>query len=296
MRIVFNTAFDEGTRAVAQANEALTEAQRQVSSGRRLNRPSDDPLGATAAINGHASLSQLDTYSAAADTAAYRLGVADNALSDMITQLTTAQSAALAARGSFQTQAQRDAARQQILAVRDALISDINTSFQGEYLFSGAEVKTQAYQVGSGYQGDSATSRIEVENGRSVASTFDGSRMFDLPSGSASVDIIAALTQLAADIASNNQAGIATGVTAIQDAYNQVTTTQSDIGNQLRTIDDGKLRISSERTSLIARLSSIEDADLAKAAASLSQAETSYRAALQSLARTTDVSLMDYMK
>jgi flagellar hook-associated protein 3 FlgL len=295
MRIVFNTTFEEGVRAVGKANEALTEAQRQVSSGRRMARPSDDPLGTTAAINGHAALSQLDTYSAAADTASYRLGVADNAMSDMIAQLTAAQSAALAARGSFQTQSQRDAARQQILAVRDALVSDVNTQFQGEYLFSGAQVKTAAYTVGSTYQGDTAASRIEVENGRTAASTFDGSKLYDLSSGG-SANIIDALTQLAADIQSNNQAGIAAGVSAIQQTYDQVTTAQSEVGNQLRTIEDGKSRITSQRTDLIARISTIEDADLARAAAMLSQAETSYRAALQSLSRTSDASLMDYLK
>src|SRR4051812_49757938 len=99
MRIVFNTSFDEGVRSVNRAAEAMNDAQRQVSSGKRMSRPSDDPLGAVTAINEHTALGRLGAYATAADSAAYRLGIVDNALSDVISQLTAAQSATVSARG-----------------------------------------------------------------------------------------------------------------------------------------------------------------------------------------------------
>ena len=49
MRIPFNTAYEEGTRALNRAGETLADAQRQLSSGRRINSPSDDPLGTSTA-------------------------------------------------------------------------------------------------------------------------------------------------------------------------------------------------------------------------------------------------------
>lgn len=297
MRIVFNTSFEEGVLSMNRASEALSEAQRQVSSGRRMARPSDDPLGTAAAITEHAALSRLAAYSSAADAASYRLGIADSALSDVITQLTAAQTSALAARGSFQTQAQRDAASRELLAIRDALTADINTKFQGSYIFSGSNVLSPAYTVTgsttSAYLGDSSISQIEIEPGRSVASTFDGGKIFQ---GSDSRHVLEVLTDLATAVAANDQAGIAIGVDAIGRAFDRATSAQAEVGNDLRVLDDGRLRLASERTGVIARLSSVEDADLAQAAARLSQAETAYRAALSSVATLGRITLMDYLK
>ena len=75
MRVVFNTSFESGTRAIATAAEALAEAQRQVSSGRRISAPSDDPLAAASSVTAHAAIDRLDAYQGATDAAAYRLGL-----------------------------------------------------------------------------------------------------------------------------------------------------------------------------------------------------------------------------
>jgi flagellar hook-associated protein 3 FlgL len=297
MRIVFNTTFERGIRAVSDAAESLTEAQRQVASGRRIERPSQDPLGTANAIVEHQNLDRLEASQNATEAANYRLGVADNALSDIINQLTSAQSATLSARGSSQTQAQRDAAANELLAIRDALMADINTKLQGTYLFSGSSVTTAPFAATGGgisaYQGDANVTSIEYEAGKTVASTFDGGQIFQ---GSDTAHILDALTTLAADVAVNNQAGIQAGVDAIGRAFDRATVAQTQVGNQLRVLDDTRARLSFERTGAIARLSSIEDADLAEAAARLAQADTAYRAALGSVATLGRISLMDYLR
>ena len=297
MRIVFNSSFSDGVLAISRAAQALTDAQRQVATGRRINAPSDDPLGAASAILEHSTLDRLDAYSGAADAAAYRLGLADSALSDIINQVTSAQTIALSARGSAPTQVQRDAASHELLAIRDALKSDINAQFQGAYIFSGSKTTvppfTQSGSVISPYQGDANPTHIDITNGRTASITFDGGKVFQ---GSDPQHVLDALTNLAAAVSAGNQAGIATGVDALSRAFDRATNQQAEVGNDLRAIDDVRLRTASERTGVIARLASIEDADLAEAASRLSQADTAYRAALAAVATVGRVSLMDYLK
>ena len=298
MRIVFNTSFEESIRSVNRAATSMHDAQRQVASGKRMATASDDPLGAVAAITEHDALSRLGAYASAADAAAYRLGIADSALSDVITQLTAAQSSTVAARGSSRTQADRDAASQQILAIRDSLQADINTRFQNAYLFSGSRVDQPAYatiaaNVFSAYQGDADATRIEVEPGRSVASTFDGAEIFQ---GSDPQHILDALTTLAAAITSNDDAAIQVGVDAIGRAFDRANAAQAEVGNDLRVLEEGRARTAASKVGVIARLATVEDADLAQAAAQLAQSETSYRAALASVATLGRISLMDYLK
>ncbi|MEQ1871948.1 MAG: flagellar hook-associated protein FlgL, partial [Vicinamibacterales bacterium] len=197
MRVVYNSLYADGINNIQRAATTLTEAQRQVSSGRRSGTVSDDPLGSASAILEHAALARIDTYKGAADAAAYRLNLADSALSDIVNQLSAAQTATLSARGSAQSPAQREAAARELLAIRHALVGDINTQFQGAYIFSGAKATTPPFvESGSAistYQGDSVQTQIDVAGGASATISFDGGQIFK---GGDSQDILAALDDL----------------------------------------------------------------------------------------------------
>ncbi len=299
MRVVFNTSFSNGLRAINAAADSLTDAQRQLATGRRVGRPSDDPLGTANSIGEHHTGARVDAYTGTSDAANSRLGIADSVLSDIVSQLTAAQAAALASRGSFQNQSQRDAASRELLAIRDALMGDINTRFQGTYLFSGSNTTTAPYGSAatptgiSAYQGNSSPTRLEVEAGRTVASTFDGGALFQ---GSDPAHVLDVLTNLAADVAAGNSAGITAGADALQRAFDRSTAAQAAIGNDLKNIENSRIRLSAEKVGVVARLSSIEDIDLAEAASKLSQSETAYRAALTSIATIGKLTLMDYLR
>lgn len=297
MRIPFGSSFDSGIRAISDAAEALASAQQQIASGRRLTRLSEDPIAAAGSIAEHATLDRLRFYESAGDAAASRLTLTDTVLSDIVSQLQAAQTTALSARGSAQTQSQRDAAANELIAIRDALMSDINTKFQGAYLFSGSESTTAPYvDTGTGisaYQGDTDASAVEVSTGRSVASTFDGSALLQ---GGDAAHVLDALTDLAAALVANDQAAIDSGVAAVERAFDRAVAAQARIGSDLRALDDARLVIVGAKNSSIARLSSLEDADLAEAATRLSQADTAYRAALAAVSTLGRISLMDYLK
>ena len=297
MRIVFNTAFEDVTLAMQRAAESLAEAQRQVSTGLRMGKLSDDPLSEVAAVDEHSVLDRLDAYKGAGDAASYRLGLADNVMTDIINQLTSAQTTALSARSSEITQGTRDAAANELLAIRDALMSDINTQFQGAYLFSGSNVTVAPFSVTGGtisaYQGDNDTNAIDVGSGRAVASTFDGGAIFQ---GSDPVHILDALTNLAAAITAGDQAGIDAGIQALNRGFDRANAAQARIGNDERSLDDARSMLTTLHAQSITRMSSIEDADLAQAASQLSQADTAYRAALAAMATIGRISLMDYLK
>jgi flagellar hook-associated protein 3 FlgL len=142
--------------------------QRQVASGRRIQSLSDDPLGAASAITEHATLDRLEAYAGANDAATYRLGLADSVLTDVVNQLSAAQTLALSARGSGVTQGQR-------IVQRDARDSrgganDINVSFRGRTLRR-LEVTANPLDTGGGvfaYQGNAndAGGRVEQPDHR----------------------------------------------------------------------------------------------------------------------------------
>jgi flagellar hook-associated protein 3 FlgL len=296
VRVIFSTSFENNSRALSTAAEALADAQRQVASGRRVAVPSDDPLATASAITGHAAVERIDAYHRATDAAAYRLGLADAVLTDVVMQLQLAQTIALAARGSTAAQVVRNAAASELLAIRTTLMADITTKFEGVYLFSGSRATDVPYEMpagATGYQGDTAPANVEVAPGRSVSSTFDGSALLQ---GGEPEHVLDVLSDLAAAITAGDEPAVSAALDAVARAFDRATAFQARIGQDLRTADDVRQQLSARRVDALARLSTLEDANLAEAAAKMAQAETAYRAALSAMAGIGRLSLMDYLR
>ena len=63
MRVSTNTIYETGTNLMLQQQEALIKIQQQVSTGRRILTPSDDPISAAQALNISQSKSINEQYS-----------------------------------------------------------------------------------------------------------------------------------------------------------------------------------------------------------------------------------------
>ena len=179
MRVTFNMAFRNGVHDINRAADAMARAQREVSSLKRVQRPSDDPAAASQAVNERAEMRQLDTFINATSSVDARLRVADSVLSDNLNLLTTAQTKTGAASNSFVTQAQRDALALEIEGIRDTLLSNVNTQVKGAYIFSGTSLTTVPYaKDGAGvvqaYAGNAIAQVLDIDRNRAVSVTFDG--------------------------------------------------------------------------------------------------------------------------
>src|SRR5262245_30368020 len=100
MRLTFESQHRQAVAHINSASERLLAAQRQVTSGKRVERPSDDPSAAALATVERSRLAATDQYTAAATSAHSRLLVTDTVLSDVLQQLTTAQVSIIGASGS----------------------------------------------------------------------------------------------------------------------------------------------------------------------------------------------------
>lgn len=298
MRVTFQSQSRDGIAGIQAAAEQLLDAQRKVSSGRRLNAISDNPGDAAAIVAERNSLSGIEQYQRASDSVGSRLQVVDTVLSDIVDKLSQAQSAALNGQGSNKTQIQRNAAAGTLVGLRAALLDDLNTTFHGTYVFSGASVTTQPFTTGAGgavnaYAGSTVENSVDVGDGRSVKVSYDGSV---IAQGSAPQHIFDVLDQLIADMQAGNDAGISTGIAALKDAFTRAQTAQSRLGNDINENDTQKMRLQQMKLSTDERLSKLEEADMSEALTNMSNADTAYKAALGAVGTITRTSLLDYLK
>jgi flagellar hook-associated protein 3 FlgL len=298
MRVTFGMGNAIAMADLERAALELSQAQREVSSGKRVNTPSDDPASAAATVRERAEIAGIDQYVSSADSAQSRIRVVDTVLSDMLTVLTSAQSQGAGARGSTQTAAQREATARSLEGLRDALLSDANATFGGTYLFGGTDSLAAPYTQAIGgavsaYQGDHNTLSADIDRNRTVQVSYDGSTVFQ---GSDTQDVFTTLQGLIDAVRSNDQAGVQNGLDGLKRAFDRIVGVQSGVGADLNALEAQADRLADMRQATVERLSKDEDTNMAKAITKMTQAETVYQAALGAVATRNKQSLLDYLQ
>jgi flagellar hook-associated protein 3 FlgL len=298
IRVTFNSQFRDGAAGIQTASERIIEAQRQVTTGKRLNKVSDDPSASTIAVAERNTLGAIEQYTRTSDGVASRLTVVDTVLSDIVQMLTNVQTAALNGRGSTKTTEQRAAVALELTGLKSALLDNFNTSFQGTYVFSGANSTTQPFTTAPGgsvnpYSGSTTELDVEIGDARTVTMAFDGNV---IAQGSDGQHLFDALDGLIAAVTAGDEAGITTGINAMERAFNRATTAQSRLGNDMNEIDSQKLRLQQMKLSSNERLSKLEATNMAEAITNMAHADAAYQAALGAVSTATRASLLDYLK
>ncbi len=295
MRIIFDPIRD-GLGAIEAASSQLARAQHQLSSGKRIAGAGDDPFAMQQAIGERATMGAIDAYNRANQSASSRLAAIDNVLTGMSDKLTAVTVAGMSARGSHVDASARAAAAEQVRSLREALLTDVNSSFQGSHLFGGTNVDQPPYAQTGGvwtYQGNNNVTRVDVDRGRTVAITVDGQQIIQ---GSDASDLFTTLDALATAIETGDSAAIQAGIDAVERAFSRTQRAIGSLGADERSLDESTVRLATLRRASEARRSSFEDVNMAEAATRMSQADTAYRAALTAVSTAERQSLLDYLR
>ena len=298
MRVTFNSSFSQSSHDLTRATEELVRRQREVSSGRSLNAVSDNPSAAAASVRERADLATLGQYQQASDSATSRLTVIDSVLSDTILRLTDAQTAILSARGSAVTDAQRQAAANDLVGIRDAIFGNLNTSFRGTYLFGGSS-GTEAPFVRAGDGTVTMTAfdgtPLLVDIGRqiSVQMSYDGR---DVAQGAGAESVFEALDRAIAAVRSGDDPGMANALASLQTAFDRATATQSHVGTSMNMIEGQLGRVRELKLAGEGRVADNEGVNLAEAISQMNHADTAYRASLGAIGASGRMTLMDYLR
>jgi flagellar hook-associated protein 3 FlgL len=295
MRVTFQEQHS-GVAAMQTAASALAQAQRVVTTGRRVNVASDDPEAARRVVQERAQLSALDAYKHSAETAASRLAAADTALGGMIELYTQALASAAGGRGTTTDASARFAIASSIRGIRDSVLTQINSQFGNRPLFAGSASEGRAYDAGAGgwtYAGTPSVVQLEVQRERVVAITFDGQAILQ---GTDPANVLDELDALATALETADDAGVAAGMSALERAMARATRAQGHLGADEQGIADAVAQLSALRLASETRRAKAEDADMAAAITNLSSADTAYRAVLAAVSREERLSLLDYLR
>ncbi|MFT5176124.1 MAG: flagellar hook-associated protein 3 FlgL [Gammaproteobacteria bacterium] len=183
-RVASSFAYRQALADLRINQREIARLQDSIGSGLRIQKPSDDPVGASRALNLSEALGRLDQYQSNSRLADQRLALEDTTLEAVQGLLQRVKELALAANSGAQTNETRLAYRAELNERLDELIDLSNVNdVNGDFLFSGFQAQTQPFQLGASgvsYAGDQGVRELQVSATRQIVAGDSGDHIFML--------------------------------------------------------------------------------------------------------------------
>jgi flagellar hook-associated protein 3 FlgL len=276
-----------------RAMQRVYASQQQLTTGRRVERVSDDPGAARAIMQSSGALRALEQYRRNIGSATARLNEEERVLTELNDMMTRAKELALAEGSSSASATTRLAAKAEIDQLISAALQLGNSQYLNEYLFGGDQSDTPPFTTNAppfAAAPPNGRRNLEIGSGFTIPTNHNGTEIF-LNTG-----VLASLHQLSLELGANNQTGIVNTISGIDSALAQVQSLLGDVGATARQLEIAAANTDALDNALQTFRSDLQDVDLEKAATDLISRQTAYQSALLATSRILGLSLADYIR
>ncbi|MGY5884478.1 flagellar hook-associated protein FlgL [Modestobacter lacusdianchii] len=303
MRITQRAVVATSLQGLNRNLEAIGKLQEQLTSGRTINKPSDDPTGTNSAMQTRQQLAGAQQYARNISDGMGVLDASDSALQNMVKQVQKVRELTVQALndGSMSTAA-RVAVKTEVAGIRESLLGVANSTVNGQPIFGGVTSGTTAYDVATGaYTGFGGTSvppvaivpvSRQVSEADAIRIDITGPEAFGDP---ATGDLFALVGKIANDVVAN-PAELTGHLADLDAALDRILKATADIGTRTARMETAKQVNSDLQLSLTSRSADIENVDLAKTIMTLEMQKTGYQAALSATAKAIQPTLLDFLR
>ncbi len=300
MRISTKSYMDMLQQGIRRSERQLARLTEQLTSGKRINRPSDDPVGASQVLRAHAAV-KATTSSQQVLTQAQQMNVAlDSALAELTAPLQTAYNAALKATATGLGDSGRTACAEEVRSAMERIIRVGNYESNGVYLLAGTDNReTPLSEVGGiiEYRGNTQVVEIAIAPSRNCQITVTGQDVFnfaDAVTGERAVSEVDAnlfevMKDLAQAIEMGDEDSIREHMGQLQTLQEHVLTQRGKVGAYgLRLEQNLELAKDAETQSRIV-LAEVEDVDIVQAMIEAERQKMAYQSALAATAQLAQI-------
>jgi flagellar hook-associated protein 3 FlgL len=279
---------------INQAQNALANTEQELSSGKTINEPSDNPYGASLAVQLNGQLSQLKDYNNNITDGQAWTQTATSALNSIQQSVQRAQELVTEAGNGTMSQSDLADIGDEINQLVSGIQSDANTQYNGQYVFSGSATSTPPYDASGNYQGSTTMVTRQIGPNSTATVSVDLSSVLGT---SSSTGLLSQLTNIANQLTSGSGTSAlnTTDLTQLQNGLNSLSTLQTQLGTTTDQLTMASSTISDMQTSVTSDLSNDEDANMATTETTYSNEEAAFQAALQAGAQIVQTSLMNFL-
>ncbi|QHJ13558.1 Flagellar hook-associated protein 3 [Paraglaciecola mesophila] len=187
MRISTGQLYDRSIRAVLDNQDDLSDVQQQLSTGKKLLRPSDDPVGSAQVIRLTEEIDLINQYNKNNNLLTNSIEQEETILGNVTDNIQRARQLMIQAGNGILDVDDRKAIAIEIGQIRDQIFDAMNSqSANGEYIFAGYQSATPAFSYTAGasgnkyaFEGDEGLNEIRISNTFSLAMNNSGQTVFE---------------------------------------------------------------------------------------------------------------------
>lgn len=274
-------------RNISSAMRRMDKQYSQLSTGKKIQLPSDDPVGLITSLRMNDTIRQNERYKTNSETAISWLEATDASLNELTKVLNRLSELAVASANGIHTDDTRQAYEDEIRELREHVQQIANTQHEQRYLFGGQETTTPAYE-NFVYQGDTNRLTAEIGGGSTIQFSYYGQEVFR--------DLFQQLDDFANHVDVGDFDAITdTDINNIRDQLTHILNIRSEIGAKVNRLEKNTSRLELLGVQYESLLSSVEDVDYAEVVMQLKMQETVYQAALGAGARIMQTTLLNYL-
>ena len=320
MRVATSTAYSQGVSAMNTQNFKLNKTMLQLSTGKRIVTPSDDPAGAARVLGLNQAKSRTEQFQDNIDVLKSSLQVEETALDSIVNTLQRVRELTIQANNDTYDASQRAAISLEIKEHFEAITGFANTTNgNGEFLFGGYNNRDVPFENVAGvvnYRGDQGQQLLQISATRQVASGNNGFDTFmnlrgsdngSNPADGIPMSIFAIVKELQVTLENND--GVISGVVGaetfhetmsraignIDVALGQIVDIEASIGARLNAIESQENANEDYLVQLATTLSNTQDLDYAEAISRLEQEQIGLQASQQTFTKIQGLSLFDFL-
>lgn len=295
MRVTESMRLTNHQRYLNEVAAKLDETQRQLASGRRIERASDDPTAAAVALHYRRGIAYEAQMRRNIESGIAFMNVTEAALEGATEALQRIRELTVQAASDTLSPADRETIAREVDQLIRHLVQIANTEFGDAYIFSGTATDTPAYAVSGDpptaitYQGDTGLRIRQISREAQAPVNLVGSQVF----GSTFDDLIALRDALSSGASAP---AIEPYLAAIDASLDRVLSARAELGARINRFEAALQQSETTDLNLQELRSEVEDVDLAQAIVRLSSEEVALQAALGAIGRATSLTLLDYLR
>lgn len=317
MRISTQMMYEQNMRGITNSQSKWLAYGEQMSTGLRVNRPSDDPIAASQAVVVSQAQQQNEQYKTARTFANQKVSLEESVLSQVTTAVTAAQTSIVKAGNGSLSDDDRSSMATELQGIRDQLMNLANsTDGNGRYIFGGYKTSDAPFDTSNGdYNGGSEAITQQVDSARTMVIAHTGTQVFDSvtsnavkePDGSTGETNVfkvldAAIAALKVPVGDDetaketSQAALDTANRGLRNSLNNVLTVRAELGTQLDELDKLDALGDDRSLSLTQQMSDLVNVDWSSAISSYTMQQTALQASYKAFSDMQGMSLFQLNK
>ncbi|RLL46658.1 flagellar hook-associated protein FlgL [Oceanobacillus piezotolerans] len=290
MRVTQNMLSTNMLKNLSNSYSEMGKYMEQLNTGKKINKPSDDPVVAMNGMGYRSELAQVEQFKRNTNEVHNWFDNTDAALDQATQAMQRLRELAVQASNDTYDASERQNIAAEAKQIKLDLIDIANTQVNDKYIFNGTNTNEAPFD-GNGDPINIMNSNVEIEVAKGTVLNVNVSAEAVFGSGALFDRIDNFITKL-----ETNTGDIAASLGEIDDDIDNIINARADLGARMNRLELVENRLDQQEVIATQTMSKNEDIDYAKVITQLITQESIHRAALSSGSRIIQPTLVDFLR